>query len=275
MKRVSTQYLMLPDGAQLHCVEMGQPCASRPSVLMLHSLFFNADMFQPMIQSLQNEWHIICPDHRNQGLSTAGQKPATMRQLAEDYAFLAHALSLSSLHVVGSSMGGYVAQELMQCAPQLVRSAVLSCCTSLAEQQKERFDQLEARLRRDGGAPYASTLLETMFGDAFLNSTEAAALAQREQWRRFFGALPSDIANSVNGVFSRPDYQSYLASNRIPHFLISGALDRAKKPADMEHMNNLLPDSTHTVFEHSGHTPPVEAPEMFARQIEHFWNQVN
>ncbi len=275
MKRVSTQPLMLPDGAQLHYVEMGQPCASRPSVLMLHSLFFNADMFEPMIQSLQDEWHIICPDHRNQGLSTAGQKPATMRQLAEDYAFLAQTLQLSALHVVGSSMGGYVAQELMQCAPTVVRSAVLSCCTSLAEQQKERFDQLEARLRCDGGAPYASALLETMFGDAFLNSTETAARAQCEQWGNYFGTLPSEIANSVNGVFSRPDYQSYLASNRTPHLLISGALDRAKKPADMEHMNRLLADSTHTVFEHSGHTPPVEAPEMFARQIEHFWNQVN
>ncbi|WP_457875810.1 alpha/beta fold hydrolase [Alcaligenes nematophilus] len=275
MKQVSTQHLMLPDGAELHYAEIGQPSASRPSVLMLHSLFFNGGMFLPVIQALQNEWHIICPDHRNQGLSTAGQKPATMHQLAQDYAFLAQALRISSLHVVGSSMGGYVAQELMQCAPQLVRSAVLSCCTSMAEQQKERFDQLEAQLRRDGGAPYVSALLQTMFGDAFLASTDLAAQAQQEQWRDYFAHLPPSIANSVNGVFARPDYQSLLAGNSTPHLLISGALDRAKKPADMEHMHSLLPHSTHTVFEQSGHTAPVEAPEAFALQIENFWNQVN
>lgn len=275
MERDTTQHLLLPDGAELHYVEIGQPCASRPSVLMLHSLFFNGDMFAPVIESLQDEWHIICTDHRNQGFSTAGQKPATMRQLAEDYVFLAQALQLPSLHVVGSSMGGYVAQELMQCAPHLVRSAVLSCCTSQAEQQKQRFDQLEAQLRLDGGAPYVSALLQTMFGDAFLNSTEATAVAQREAWRDYFTQLPPSIANSVNGVFSRPDYQQHLATNTIPHLLLSGALDRAKKPADMEHMQKHLPNSMHSVFEQSGHTPPVEAPVEFARQIERFWNQVN
>jgi pimeloyl-ACP methyl ester carboxylesterase len=145
----------------------------------------------------------------------------------------------------------------------------------MAEQQKERFDQLEAQLRRDGGAPYVSALLQTMFGDAFLASTDLAAQAQQEQWRDYFTHLPPSIANSVNGVFARPDYQSLLAGNNTPHLLISGALDRAKKPADMEHMHSLLPDSTHTVFEQSGHTAPVEVPEAFALQIENFWNQVN
>jgi pimeloyl-ACP methyl ester carboxylesterase len=40
-------------------------------------------------------------------------------------------------------------------------------------------------------------------------------------------------------------------------------------------MQKHLPNSTHSVFEQSGHTPPVEAPVEFARQIERFWNQVN
>ena len=275
MERDTTQHLLLPDGAELHYVEIGQPCVSRPSVLMLHSLFFNAAMFMPVIQSLQNDWHIICPDHRNQGLSTAGSQPATMRQLAQDYAFLAQERQLSALHVVGSSMGGYVAQELMQLVPQKIRSAVLSCCTAQAEQQKQRFDQLEAQLRRDGGKPYVAALLQTMFGEAFLQETDSAAIAQREQWREHFANLPTSIADSVNGVFSRPDYQAYLPANTIPHLLISGALDRAKKPLDMEQMDALLPVSTHTVFEHSGHTPPVEAAKEFARLIERFWNQVN
>jgi len=275
MEQISTQHITLPDGAKLQYVEFGQPTASRPSVLMLHSLFFNAHMFLPVIHALQNQWHIICPDHRNQGASTAGEKPASMRQLAEDYVFLAQALQLPALHVVGSSMGGYVAQEMMHCAPQQVRSAVLSCCTSEAEQQKQRFDQLEAQLRRDGGAPYVQALLQTMFGDAFLESTAASAVIQREAWRVHFSQLPQRIADSVNGVFSRPDYQPFLTTNTIPHLLISGALDRAKKPADMEHMHALLPHSQHIVFEHSGHTPPVEAAETFALEIERFWNQVN
>jgi len=272
---IEKRFLALPDGASLHYVEHGQRCASKPSILMLHSLFFDASMFLPVIQSLQETWHIICPDHRTQGTSSSGKQPPTMRQLADDCIFLINHLGLDSIHIVGSSMGGYVAQELMQQSPAIIKSAVLSCCTAEAEQQKQRFDELENRLRNNGGAPYVETLLQTMFGDTFLQSSSPEVRTQRDHWANHFSQLPNQVADAVNGVFSRPDYQAHLPSNTIPHLLISGALDRAKKPADMERMHTLLPDSQHVVFEQSGHTPPVECPAAFAQQLETFWNLIH
>src|SRR5690625_4209670 len=188
---IEKRFLALPDGATLHYVEHGHRCASKPSILMLHSLFFDSSMFLPVIQSLQETWHIICPDYRTQGASSSGKQPPTMRQLAIDCAFLIQHLGLDAIHIVGSSMGGYVAQELMQQSPELIKSAVLSCCTAEAEQQKQRFEELEIRLRNSGGAPYVETLLQTMFGDIFLLNSSPAVRAQRDHWAYHFSQLPN------------------------------------------------------------------------------------
>jgi 3-oxoadipate enol-lactonase len=61
------------------------------------------------------------------GLSDWVQEPFALVDLADDAAGLLDALDLDSAHVLGISMGGMVAQELVLRHPQRVRTLTLGC----------------------------------------------------------------------------------------------------------------------------------------------------
>lgn len=262
-----SSHFMASDGARLRFLERPARTPAAGTAVLLPSLFFGASMFEDVAALLPAPWRVICPDHRAQGHSESGTHPPTMAQLAADTEALIQALGDGPVHLVGSSMGGYVAMELASRRPDLLRSCVLSCCTAEAEQQPERFAELEAALRDQGPAALVDGLVGTMFGTHFIEAA-SPALAH---WRRHFASLDARIPDAVHEVFARRSHVQSLAHLTMPVLLFSGALDRAKKPADMQFIADRVPGSRHIVLEASGHTPPIEQPGRFAEALAAFW----
>ncbi len=254
------------DGAVLHHLRRAARGSNAGSVVFLPSLFFGSTMFAQVVGAMPGDRNLVCVDHRGQGRSESGSTAPTIRQLAEDTAKLIETLDEGPVHVVGSSMGGYVALELLDSRPELVRSCMLSCCTAEKEQEPERFAVLEASLRQKGAGAMVEGLVATMFGARFLEHA-GPALAH---WQSHLAGVDARIPDAVHEVFARRSYVEMLPAIRTPLLLVSGALDRAKKPADMQFIANRVPGSRHVVFEQSGHTPPIEEPERFASELTHF-----
>ena len=82
---------------------------------------------EPLLSGLDEDFDIVAYDHRGIGASTDEPGPFTIGDLAEDAASLMDHLGWSSAHVLGISMGGMVAQELVLRHPERVRGLVLGC----------------------------------------------------------------------------------------------------------------------------------------------------
>jgi 3-oxoadipate enol-lactonase len=82
---------------------------------------------EPFLAELRRDFEVITYDHRGVGDSSRLQGPLTIAQLAQDAAGLLDALGIASAHVLGISMGGMVAQELVLARPDLVRTLTLGC----------------------------------------------------------------------------------------------------------------------------------------------------
>ena len=77
---------------------------------------------------LEDSFELILFDNRGAGRSgPLGEGEHTIADLASDALGLLDALEIESAHVVGISMGGMVAQELVLAAPQRVRTLTLGC----------------------------------------------------------------------------------------------------------------------------------------------------
>ncbi|HTL24652.1 MAG TPA: alpha/beta hydrolase [Mycobacteriales bacterium] len=71
------------------------------------------------------EISLVAPDLRGRADSVDVQGPSSMAQHAEDLVAVLDALGLDAVHVVGMSMGGFVAVHLAHLHPERVKSLVL------------------------------------------------------------------------------------------------------------------------------------------------------
>jgi pimeloyl-ACP methyl ester carboxylesterase len=79
----------------------------------------------PFLDALERDFECIVYDHRGMGRSARAEMPFTIVDLAGDALALLDALGLESVHVVGISMGGMVAQELALAHPERVRTLTI------------------------------------------------------------------------------------------------------------------------------------------------------
>ncbi len=69
----------------------------------------------------EDQFRCIIPDNRGVGLVDKPEGPYTSEAMADDYAGLLEALAISSVRVVGVSMGSIIAQQLALRHPEKVR----------------------------------------------------------------------------------------------------------------------------------------------------------
>jgi len=97
-----------------------------PLVLIM-GLRRNIEWWYCQIPSLSRHYKVIAFDNRGAGRSDKPEMQYSIRLFADDTAALMEALGVSSAHVLGISMGGYIAQELSINYPDKINGLILGC----------------------------------------------------------------------------------------------------------------------------------------------------
>ena len=101
------------------------PTSTVPLVLVTH-LAAVLDNWDPrVVDGLAAERHVIAFDNRGVG-ATTGRTPRTIQAMAADVVLFLRALGLDQVDLLGFSMGGMVAQVIVQTDPGLVRRLILA-----------------------------------------------------------------------------------------------------------------------------------------------------
>lgn len=100
-----------------------------PPVLMINGLGAARAGWALQVPALAERYRVITFDNRDVGQTGPGENPGfyPMRQFADDAAGLLDVLGIERAHVIGASMGGTIAQELVLSHPDRVRSAQIVC----------------------------------------------------------------------------------------------------------------------------------------------------
>ena len=99
-------------------------------LVMIHGLGANLDWWDPrMVGELSKRFMTVMFDNRGAGRTDVSDRKYTIKLFADDTAGLMDALGISRAHVLGISMGGMIAQELVLNYPQKVEKLVL-CSTN-------------------------------------------------------------------------------------------------------------------------------------------------
>lgn len=98
-------------------------------VLLIHGLGYARWGWEPVVDPLARGLRVALFDNRGIGGSDAPKGPYTARQLAGDAVAVLDAAGMDRAHVVGTSLGGMVAQEVATRWPERVDRLVLACTT--------------------------------------------------------------------------------------------------------------------------------------------------
>ncbi|MET7653536.1 MULTISPECIES: alpha/beta hydrolase [unclassified Streptomyces] len=95
-------------------------------VVFLNHLYGALDNWDPrVVDGIAAKHHVITFDNRGVGAST-GSTPRTIQGMAKDAVTFIRALGLEYVDLHGFSMGGMIAQVIVQTDPRLVRKLILS-----------------------------------------------------------------------------------------------------------------------------------------------------
>jgi pimeloyl-ACP methyl ester carboxylesterase len=109
------------DGVHLAYDELGE---GEP-VLFVQGLGYDRNGFGPLPHLLADEFRVVVFDNRGVGDSDAPEGPYSVTQLATDAVAVLDAAGIETAHVLGVSLGGFIAQELALAHPDRVDKLVL------------------------------------------------------------------------------------------------------------------------------------------------------
>jgi 3-oxoadipate enol-lactonase len=240
-----------------------------PTVLMLHGVGGGHLAFAPQVETFATSgYRAVAWDMPGYGHS-APIEPYTFKGLAQSCIQLIESLRCDSVILLGHSMGGMVAQEVVARRPELVKRLIL-CGTSPAfgkpdgEWQREFIAQRTAPL--DAGqtmADLADTLVPQMVGPGSL--PEGVRLATH-----CMSAVPAATYRRALECMLTFDRRGNLPNINVPTLLLAGEHDRNAPPAVMKKMAAAIAKSTYIEMKGVGHLQNLEAPDEFDSLVLNF-----
>jgi pimeloyl-ACP methyl ester carboxylesterase len=235
---------------------------SGPTVIMLHGIGGGHLSFAPQVETLASSgYRAVAWDMPGYGHS-APIEPYTFKGLAQSCITLIESLQCGDVALVGHSMGGMVAQEVMARRPELVSKLVL-CGTSPSfgkpdgDWQRSFIAERTAPLDAGQGmAELAAVLVPAMAGPAALPEGLQLAMHCMSQ------VNPSTYRRALEALLSF-DRRANLGNIRIPTLLIAGEHDRNAPASVMKKMAGVIPGSTYLEMPGIGHLQNLEAPDEF------------
>jgi pimeloyl-ACP methyl ester carboxylesterase len=247
------------NGCKLSFQRGGQGGQAAP-LLYLHGTDGLAE-WPAILDTLAERFDVIVPDHPGFGASEVPASFDDVSDLAYLYLDAIEQLDLSGLHVVGQSLGGWIALEMAVRSTARLRSLTLIAASGIHVK----------------GVPKADIFMidpEDQARLAFADPTLGAAAAERAGADKYQDlAILNRIASARFGWqprFFNPRLERWLHRVNVPTHVIWGAGDRIIPPAYAEAFHRAIPGSTLTMIPDAGHLPHVERMPVVAKALQTF-----
>ncbi|MEM0232915.1 MAG: alpha/beta hydrolase [Candidatus Nezhaarchaeales archaeon] len=237
-------------------------------LVMIMGLAGNLDWWDPkMISEFSKHFKLILFDNRGAGRSDMGQKPFSIKLFANDTVGLMDALGISKANVLGFSMGGMIAQELVLNYPERVEKLVL-CSTFcgarrgvLPPPQPVPLDDLAENPRK-----VMEFMAKTIFTEEFINNNPQAF---EDMIQRMLKA-PITKEAFIQQFYAIMQFDTYdrLPQIKVPTLIVHGKKDILLPVENATILASTIPNAKLLILEKSGHGLAEEIDEAIAAIID-------
>lgn len=232
--------------------------ADAPPVLLVHGILGDHRVWDAVAADLARDHAVLRYDLRGHGRSSAPPGPCTMEQLADDVPALLDGLQVERVHLVGSSLGGMIAQQVAVRHGARLLSLTLAN-TAAAQAAPAAWEERIRVAREQGIAALAGPTLQRWFPEAFQRAAPAEVARVRDI---LLGTSVEGFACCAGAVRQLAQL-ALLPRIGVPTLVVAGTLDQAIPHAATAKLAELIPGAR-LVSLPTGHQAAVEQPEPFA-----------
>jgi len=227
-------------------------------LLCVMGLATDALAWIPQLKAFSAHHRTVVFDNRDVGRSSLADGPYEIADMAHDALAIADELGLASFHLLGVSMGGAIAQELVLAAPERVETLTLAVTWPRSGAWARRHGDLwEERSRRMSHEERVDELLLLTMSEEFFED------AGRVEWLR--GAIlgnphpqPVEAFGRQLAASRRHDAADRLGTLSMPVHVIGAEHDLLVPVWKSEQLAELIPGATLTVIEGAPHGVNLE-----------------
>ncbi len=230
-----------------------------------------------VVPELAQHFQVITFDNRGAGDSDKPAGPYTVPMMAADTAGLLDALGIKGAYVMGHSLGGYIAQELMVTRPDLIGKLILASTnfggTKVIPITPEAMNVLTDR----SGDPVELVKRGIAIACAPGFAEQQPNVVQELLQYRFTNPVPpaqyaAQVAAGA-GTMAYTDEQvdARMKAIQVPTLILFGEHDRVVPPGNAELMAQKIVGAKIKILPNTGHIFPIEDPAATVSAITEFF----
>jgi pimeloyl-ACP methyl ester carboxylesterase len=243
-----------------NCRLLLRRAGSGPAVLYLHGAA-GVLKWLPFYDKLAERFALMLPDHPSFGRSSTPDWLDDIADLAYFYLDLLAELKLRDVHVIGHSMGGWIALEMAIRSTERMKSLTLIASAGI----------------RIKGVPVANifmmdrgTMVRTAYADQAIAERELAVVPTPAEVDIIIGNQVGAARLAWQPRFFNPRLRKWLHRVTVPTHIVWGAEDRIVPPAYAAELARLIPGASVTMLPGAGHLPQVERLDETTAAITNF-----
>ncbi len=242
-----------------------------PPLLPIHGLGYARWGWEPVLPGLAEQFDVILFDNRGIGESDAPPGPYTAAEMADDAVRVLDEAGVERAHVVGTSLGGMIAQELALSHPERVDRLVLACTTP-GGPNAHPMPQATVALLAEAATLEPAVALRRFVENALSSASVARSpeLVDRILQHRVATAQPPAAWAAQAAAGATFDAYDRLPSITAATLVQHGSEDVVVDPRNADVLMQLLPDARRVVIPGSGHLFFWEYPMVFVASIRSF-----
>lgn len=235
----------------------------KPLLVMAHPLGMTQGVWDDMLPALLGKFQVLTWDLPGHGASAAWPDESdeiTPEDLAQEAIALAATADAERFHLVGTSIGGVIGQQLISQHSDRLLSATLTN-TGAVIGTPDAWNTRSANVLELGLNAMAVDIVPRWFGPAACEQQPALV----EGWRVIMGRGDDRSYALLCEMLGRADFREQLGEHQVPLRLIAGADDLATPPEALKALARCSGAADPVILEHVGHVPSVECPEKFSQ----------
>ena len=235
------------------------------TILFLHGMGGAYDLWWQQISEFEKDYKVIS--------YTLPESLSTLESSSNGILKILETEKVDKFYAVGTSMGGYIAQYLVNLIPSRVEKAVFGNTfppnTLIAKVNANKSKII----------PYLPEILISELGEKRLNNELVPAAKNSKLLKTFLPSLPFSKKQFINRYYIVID--KFIANptsykiKRVPKLIIESDNDPLIQPELRTKLKALYKNATVYTFHNEGHFPNINASEVYNKVLHDFLNKKN